>query len=717
MLYYLTAAGLVLVTFFWGAGLAWLTIPRRWLSSWPLLALPLGLSLQSAVVWAAGWLPLAGTDAYGRATLVLPVFLLAMAAWQRPSGRRISGGTGAALLLTLLVALLVVSPWARRGGELTTIANGSCDAADYAAGARVLREFRPDDRSGFIGQRDVAGILQVDNFFAHWRQLNHFTPAALLALDGTLLDRRVHELAGLLGTVLIATLVPVTFLVARSVVRLPRRAALGVAALVGLGGIHGYAVYQVALGQMLCAAAVGVLTWAGYQLLRSATRERAWSFAPVIGLAWWLLLGSYAFFLVVSLAPLSGAIAWALWRRDRLARVGRTLAVAATAVAAASGFGWERLAGFALRWRLHDAVEYGWPIPRLRPDGWLGLVGSAELHPVAVAWGGVLAVALVAAFSWGWRRRLGHDRLAAWTIAGLVIPAVCGYGILSVKGAVPGSNASYDAYKLLACFQPVLLAGFLCWWRELRGVVAVTIPVAVVALVWGSAAPLRDRAASRPLVVTRDLAALNALEANPAVHSVNVLCGEMWPRLWANAFLLRKEQFFAVPTYEGRRPTALRGEWNLDDSLLRVESATATDQIVIGGNFQLTRTGTLPVRAKFGEGWYPEEHAGALRWRWSDGNGAIEIENTGSASVAVDLVVRVAGWRPGSLELVWIDQELNREIPDASIQTVRWQNLRLPPGRMALRLLSREAAPPGKGDNRTLGAALSGFELRLGSPL
>ena len=64
MLYYLTAAGLILHTFFWGAGLALFWSPRAWRSCWWALAPVLGQALQSAVVWAGAHSALAGTNAY-----------------------------------------------------------------------------------------------------------------------------------------------------------------------------------------------------------------------------------------------------------------------------------------------------------------------------------------------------------------------------------------------------------------------------------------------------------------------------------------------------------------------------------------------------------------------------------------------------------------------------------------------------------------------------
>jgi hypothetical protein len=608
-----------------------------------------------------------------------------------------------------------VSPWARQRGGLTTISNGSCDAADYAAGARVLGEFRPDDRSGFIGQREVAGILEVDNFFAHWRRLNHFTPAALLALNATLFGRPVEALAGVLGAALLAALVPVVALLGRSVVRLPRRAALALAALVGIGPVQNYAVYQVALGQLLAAAGVGLFVWSLTRLLPGATSwRRVLPWAGVLALCWWLLIGSYTFFLVVALAPVSGAVAWWFGRRGGLARVLRCAAVLGLSGVAAGLFGWERLAGFVLRWSLHDTVEYGWPIPWLRPEGWLGLVGGDDLRRLPAVPGAVLTAGVLGLALWPLARRAGGRSLAAWTVAGLVGPAVLGYAILSVKGAVPGSNASYDAYKLLACFQPALLAGLLWWWRWLRGWTAVSVPLLVVAAAGLAGRPLRERAAQRPLEVDASLTGLRHIEALPAVKSVNILCGEMWPRLWANAFLLRKEQYFAEPTYEGRRPTRLAGEWNLTDALLVVEPRDPADLIAVNHAFTLLRAGAPPwLRARFAANWHDLERSRTERWRWAGGPGGIALHNPTGAVQRAELRFTARGLREGPVRVKLGGRVVAEFALDLRRREFGPAVLAVPPGESLLELETEApAASPGPHDGRPLTLALYALDLR-----
>jgi hypothetical protein len=109
------------------------------------------------------------------------------------------------------------------------------------------------------------------------------------------------------------------------------------------------------------------------------------------------------------------------------------------------------------------------------------------------------------------------------------------------------------------------------------------------------------------LIVDGELRQLRKIEAMAEVKSVNLLVPDMWSRLWANAFLLRKEQFFPTHTYEGRLNTPLRGEWDLEGGLIAIE-------LPDGARRQVTRRFALVdtrhpafVRAEFADGWHPEK--------------------------------------------------------------------------------------------------------------
>jgi hypothetical protein len=154
-------------------------------------------------------------------------------------------------------------PYARAGRGLTTLALSSCDAADYAGGARAILEFARSDRTGFLGLGEVTRVMSVEHFYDTFLRLNHFTPSALIAFNGAVLDCAPHELTGLMGIALLVLSVPIVHWLARALVGLRGWRAAWVAALYALGAVTWYAVFQVALGQLLAAIAIGVLAWAG----------------------------------------------------------------------------------------------------------------------------------------------------------------------------------------------------------------------------------------------------------------------------------------------------------------------------------------------------------------------------------------------------------------------------------------------------------------------
>ena len=223
MIHFIVAFALLLHVWFWGAGVAMLAVPRQWRRFWPVLVIPAGLALQSAVVWAGAQAGLRGTLAYAWWSELIPSGLLAVAIRARGMRSVMTDVNrfGAVWAAVGGCLVLLVLPVAIASKGLTTISLGSCDAADYAAGARVLTEFARTDREGFLGLTEVVRVQSVDNFFDYWLRLNHFTPSALMALNGAVLDCAPHELATLMAAVLLAGALPVVFWISRAVIRSP----------------------------------------------------------------------------------------------------------------------------------------------------------------------------------------------------------------------------------------------------------------------------------------------------------------------------------------------------------------------------------------------------------------------------------------------------------------------------------------------------------------
>lgn len=722
MIFLAVALGLLMHVFYWGLGGAMLAMPRPWRQFWPVLVLPAGFALQSAVVWAGAYANLRGTNSYAWASEALPALLLFLAL-RRGGGVRVAwrqlrrfAGISLAVAGTLLVMVL---PLAQVSRGLTTVSLGSCDAADYAGGARLLMEFAHSDRTGFIGLTEVVSVQSVDNFFDYWLRINHFTPSALIALNGSVLHCAPHELTSLLLMVVLAGSVPVVFWVARAIVRLPRRASVFVAVLYGISPVTWYAVEQVSPSQLIAAQGIALITWAGVALWRTRlTWRRGFLFGGVLAMGYWLVLGSYNFMIVACLVPAVAYAGGLALRRGQWRRLACWTAVMLAPLALCSVLFANRVVGLAARFTLLRSYDFGWRIPPLTPEGWLGFISDA---PTFLSFAGpvrwVLSAAIIALVVLALRRRPA----TAWCAASLAVPALVGYVYLQWRGATFGTNASYDAYKLLAVFFPGVLAVSLAWLRWLtRGQRArpwAMVLVALVVVAHAQALSLGYRALkSAPLRVTVELRDIRKIEAMPDVSSLNMLLPDMWSRLWANAFLLRKEQYFLTHTYEGRLNTPLRGDWDLEGGLVTVRlGGGARRQIT--PRFALVSTRAAGhVRATVGEGWHPEERLPETgeRWQWTQREAMLVVDNPHAypltLSVAID--ARSLGERSVSLAVAGSAAGTTAvKIGEARGQT-RFPSLTIPPGRSTLVLRSEQPArAAGPGDSRLL--ALCVFRLEI----
>ena len=256
MLVYLLSLGTWLHALYWGAGISWFAMPGRWRRFWPVITLTSGLTLQSVVVWIGAYLDLRGTERYALATEVLPLLLLCAALLRAGPGRLIRDlvRTSGVLAASLVSMAALVLPYAFSHHGLTTGSLGSCDAADYAGGARSFMEFARSDRVGFMGLVEVTRVMSVDHFFDFYLRLMHFSPCAIVAFNGTIFGCAPHEIIGVLVALFLASAVPVVFWISRDLLRLPSAPSLGVALLFGFSPVNWYAVHQTAMAHILAAS-------------------------------------------------------------------------------------------------------------------------------------------------------------------------------------------------------------------------------------------------------------------------------------------------------------------------------------------------------------------------------------------------------------------------------------------------------------------------------
>jgi hypothetical protein len=730
MAFYVAGFGLLLHILFWGAGLALLVVPRISRSAWVACAGLLGVALQSAVVWIGVHTPLPGAKAYATWSLAIPVLLLIGGLWKSRGERRkqwqeIYAWRGVALMMCLVLVLLL-APFGSASQRLTTASLGSCDAADYAAGARVMLEFARDDRSGFMGLTEVVRVHSVDNFFDYWTRLNHFTPSAVLALNAAILRCEPHELVSVCTAVFAVLGLPVVYWLARATFRYRSSQCFWIVAVYGFSPLVWYAVYHVAMSQLLVAGAIAVLTFVGVVVWRrrSLGVREAWRWAPLLFAVYWLLLGAYNFIIIVCLVPaIAYAVLSAVPRREVGAFV-RWLGCMLVPLLLAGGVFTQRSLGLIERFSLLQEYDFGWKIPALTPEGWLGVVSSTNLAPfswatrwmVAAAVLVLLVVSLV--FGKALRRRL-------LLIASCTIPILAGYTYLVWRGSHLGTNASYDAYKLLSVFYPGVLAGLASWlWlarstnKALR---SVSISFAAMVLAFNVLAATRfvKRMKAPPLMVRLELAQLQSLESRPEVTSLNMLIDDFWERLWANAFLLRKPQYFATHTYEGRKNTLLKGEWDLLGGIItvRTQSMTSASRPPLSAPYSLVRRDAPDaLKLRVASGWYePEIIAKAgTRWRWTRGDASVEVQNPHQHPLRCKMRLKARSLVPRPVAVLVNGQVAGTENIDTNLTQFEVSEVTFPPGQSTLELKSsKPPVSPGAGDERLLGIAVYEMELQL----
>src|SRR5581483_1186769 len=76
LIHFVVGFALLLHVLFWGVGGALLVMPQPWRRFWPVLIVPMGLTLQSAVVWIGVYAGGHGTNGYAWAAEVVPIALL-----------------------------------------------------------------------------------------------------------------------------------------------------------------------------------------------------------------------------------------------------------------------------------------------------------------------------------------------------------------------------------------------------------------------------------------------------------------------------------------------------------------------------------------------------------------------------------------------------------------------------------------------------------------
>ena len=364
------------------------------------------------------------------------------------------------------------------------------------------------------------------------------------------------------------------------------------------------------------------------------------------------------------------------------------------------GVGSGRALGLVERFQLFRN-DYGWKIQPLTPEGWLGMVASVEFAGWNPWLRWILSSAALLLLALALVRGAKTRPRQIFLVLCFTLPVLAGYILLVGVGAVRSNNATYDAYKLLAAFYPALLGGFFYWLTlansESPGVrrTAMAFAIIVVAFNGYAGGCFLARMRPPPLMVDRPLLDIRRVEAMDRVHSINILTLDAWSGLWANVFLLRKPQYFVQTDYEGRVPTALKGEWDLLGPVLSVHRPDHGADIQLKPPFTLVSTRSPNfVRASLGAGWHNAERPShsKIGWCWAKGTAIIEIENPQEHVIAAAINLSMRSLVEGDLQIWARGEELGSFRIDTKTRPLPRFSVTLPPGTTSLEL--RSTVPP-----------------------
>ncbi|MEO6873827.1 MAG: hypothetical protein ABI222_03295, partial [Opitutaceae bacterium] len=446
--------------------------------------------------------------------------------------------------------------------------------------------------------------------------------------------------------------------------------------------------------------------------------RRGWVYGGLLFVAFGLIWGAYNFIVIVCLVPVVGAVAgWAL-RGKRFQKLSWWTVWVLLPLGLSALFFFARAAGLIERFQLFQQYDFGWKIPLLRPEGWLGMLSGLGPHPLSEfrgSWSAVLGtVTLLLLVGAGWLSVARRGR-QVWMVVAFLLPVMGGYAYLEWRGIHLGNNASYDAYKLFSVFYPVLLVAFCYWlvWLKTRSSLLRGLALAMVTLVTvlnlRGAYLISQRVEATQLIVDQDLLATQQVETLAQVKSVNMLVPDVWARLWSNALMLRKPQYFLTHTYEGRMNTALKGDWDFNGGMLQVR-VPAPDWEAIGSRFSLVRVGSpYQLRAKLGEGWYGTERLRSrqtILWNWNKGAAALVLDNPQNRPLKVVLHFTARSLIDRDMQ-IWVGGSRLRTVKvGTELKPVRVGAILIPPGEVTVWL--RSSLPPTRAnarDERLLGFA------------
>ena len=222
------------------------------------------------------------------------------------------------------------------------------------------------------------------------------------------------------------------------------------------------------------------------------------------------------------------------------------------------------------------------------------------------------------------------------------------------------------------------------------------------------------------MLVEPSLPRLQSIETCTTVESLNIVVSDFWNRLWANSFLLRKPQYFLTHTYEGRRNTSLKGQWDLVNGIVTIRlprENSDVSRLNLPTDYSLLDTrNPYYLRVRLEDGWYETESLprARVRWRWTKDRATMVVENPQSRPLKVAISFNARSLVERDLQIWMGGRRIRTTRVGTDVALARVSAIEIPPGGATLDL--RSSTPPvpaGSNDPRLLSFAIYGIDVQV----
>ncbi|MFH1771964.1 MAG: hypothetical protein ABH872_04035 [Candidatus Omnitrophota bacterium] len=557
---------IILILFFSGIGLTLFFIPQN-LKKYTLLISPItGFCYATLTGWYCYNLKFSGTDVYALFILIPPVFFLAAAFLkQRKHPDKSENILNKNIILPLIISgiifLALSMPLFKHTNGLNSISIGNNDIVDHTAKSRFLKEFSPDEATGFLGQT---------NFIQKDIESNRFGSPFAIAFLSSLSSLQAYQLGNITTLIFYLLSIIIFYILAKESFQYNRFSASAVSFIYGLSPVMLYLIYNGFQAQVIAMPLLLCFFLLHFQLINNCSQLRhCYPYIPLIVLIHWGISITYAHMLPINYAVVFFYICIISINKKSFNILKYWLIFSGVVFLINGILSPHRTKAFIGNILMHAQIPAGWPMPYFTPGYMLGL--TLNPHPSSIIQV-ILSVTLTAMIIYGLFKNYKDNRKVFILSASCLFFILSGYNYIYFFGKVKYLSNEYKSFKLLSTLLPLVLLSLLILFRDvsfssqIRAKRVVSFLLLILILIISSNfCMLIQYTSNHHLFVSRAMTDLKSLETIPSIQSVNILRNKWWDILWQNTFLMKKKQYFEISTYDGRLASKLEGQWDLID--------------------------------------------------------------------------------------------------------------------------------------------------------